>query len=187
MVCSLLTRGRDGMLVSTATGVCCAVLLICGCGSGEDYQTVTTQDAERAEAHADHDHDHHHEAPHGGHLIELGEHQYNAEVVLEAEPKQLVVYLLDAHAENAVAIDSATIAFLRDGAEPIELTAQPQDGDAEGTASRFVVSGGVVDGLADLEGLQGHLTVTIAGSEFSGNLSHEHDHGHEHHGHPAAD
>jgi hypothetical protein len=150
-------------------------LVIAGCGGGENYETVTPEDADRAEAHAD-DHHHHHEAPHGGHLIELGDHKYNAEVLLEGEPRQLVVYVLDAHAENAVAIESASITFIPDEGEPIVLEAQPQESDAEGQASKFIAG----TSLSDLEDLHGSVQVTIEGTEYAGKLSHDHDHDHAH-------
>lgn len=158
------------------TALCSSLcLVLAGCAGGEDFETVTSEDADRAEAHADHDHDHHHhEAPHGGHLIELGDHKYNAEVLLEGEPKQLVVYVLDAHAENAVAIESTSITFTPDEGEPIVLEAQPQEGDAEGKASKFVAG----TSLTDLEELHGSVQVTIEGTEYAGEVSHDHDHDH---------
>jgi hypothetical protein len=152
-------------------------VLMAGCVGGQEYDTVTSEDADRAEAHADHDHHHHHEAPHGGHLIELGDHKYNAEVLLEGDPKQLVVYVFDAHAENAVAIDSPSITFALEEGEPIVLAAQPQEGDAEGKASKFAAA---ETSLTDLEALHGSVKVTIEGTEYVGELSHDHDHDHDH-------
>lgn len=158
---------RSALLVG---GLC---FLLAGCGSGESYETVTSEDADRAEAHAD-EHDHHHEAPHGGHLIELGEHQYNAEVLLEGG--QLVVYLLDAHAENPVAIDAESIAFLVEEGESITLQAEAQDGDADGTSSRFAAA---VE-FDDLEEIHGSVQATIKETEYTGALSHDHDDDHDH-------
>jgi hypothetical protein len=163
---------RFPRLTALFSSLCVA---LAGCAGGENYQTVTPEDADRAEAHADHHH-HHHEAPHGGHLIELGDHQYNAEVLLEGEPPQLVVYVLDAHAENAVAIESTSITFAPEEGEPIVLEAQPQEGDAEGKASKFVAA----TSLTDLEDLHGSVQVTIGGTEYAGQLSHDHDHDHHH-------
>lgn len=160
--------------------------LLIGCAGGDDYETVTSEDADRAEAHVD-EHHHSHEAPHGGHLIELGDHKYNAEVVLEAEPKQLVVFILDAHAENAVAIDAQTLSLSLDGAETISLEAQPQEGDANGQSSRFVAAGDAVEGIGDLDDLHGSITVPIRGTEYTGSLSHDHDHPGEEHNHDHGD
>jgi hypothetical protein len=52
--------------------------------------------------HAGHDHHHHHTAPHGGTLVELGDHLFNVELVRDAAAGKLSLYVLDAHAENFV-------------------------------------------------------------------------------------
>lgn len=184
MACHLRFPVLRSLLLSPGLLLGCLCLLIAGCAGGEDYETVTSEDADRAEAHADHDH-HHHEAPHGGHLIELGDHQYNAEILLEGEPKQLVVYVLDAHAENPVAIGSESITFAPEEGEPITLAAQPQEGDAEGKASKFVAADAT---LTDLEEVHGRVQVSIDGTDYAGELSHDHDHGeHEHGDHAGED
>ena len=45
---------------------------------------------------------HVHHAPHGGLLVELGEHAYNLELVRDATAGRLTAYVLDAHAENFI-------------------------------------------------------------------------------------
>lgn len=171
--------GRFSML----SALCAAGLFsVVGCGSGGGYQDVTDEDVRHAEEHVDEHHHHHHEAPHGGHLIELGEHQYNAEVVLD-DSGQLVVYVLDAHAENAVAIAQEQIEFAVEGGSPIVLTAEAQEGDPEGKSSRFVAAGDAVN-VDDAEELHGSLTVEIDGNSFTGELAHDHEgHDHDHEGH----
>ena len=61
--------------------------------------------------HAAHDHDkktahsaHDHTAPHGGTLIEIGEHAYNLELVRDNTAGKLTAYVLDGHAEDFVRI-----------------------------------------------------------------------------------
>lgn len=56
-----------------------------------------------------HDHDkksahagHARKAPHGGTLVEIGDHQFNLEFVLDAATGKISAYILDAHAENFV-------------------------------------------------------------------------------------
>lgn len=177
MACACSLYSRSPLITRSRVLLSALCLLAAGCVGGEDYETVTTEDAERAEAHADHDHHHHHEAPHGGHLIELGDHKFNAEVLLEGEANQLVVYVLDAHAENPVAIESPSITFALDEGEPIVLEAQPQEGDAEGKASKFVAAS---TSLTDLESAHGSVKVAIEGTEYVGKLEHDHDHDHDH-------
>lgn len=64
-----------------------------------------------------HDHASHgghaHKAPHGGTLIEIGDHAYNLELVRDTSAGKLTAYVLDGHAEN----------FVRISAPSIELTA----------------------------------------------------------------
>lgn len=56
---------------------------------------------------------HVHKAPHGGKLVELGQHAYNVELVRDIATGKLTAYLLDGHAEN----------FIRIAAPAIEVTA----------------------------------------------------------------
>ena len=54
---------------------------------------------------------HHHKAPHGGVLVELGEHGtgFNLEVVHNAETGDLGIYVFDGHASNPVRIKQESI------------------------------------------------------------------------------
>jgi hypothetical protein len=179
---SLVHSSSNGFAQASMCKVALAgvsLLLLASCSGSDDFTTVTSEDADRAEAHVD---EHVHHAPHGGHLIELGDHKYNAEVVLESEPKQLVVYLLDAHAENPVAIESEPLTLEVAEGEPIVLEPQPQETDGEGTSSRFVAGGASVESISDVEALTGSLKVTIKDTEYTGALSHDHD-AHDHDGH----
>lgn len=56
----------------------------------------------KSETHSDDDHGklHVHVAPHGGTLVELGEHEANLELVRDASAGKLTAYILDGHAEN---------------------------------------------------------------------------------------
>lgn len=64
----------------------------------------------KKDPHAGHDHSAHakhvHTAPHGGKLIELGEHAFNLEFVRDAATGKLTAYLLDGHAESFVRISA---------------------------------------------------------------------------------
>ena len=174
---------RLSNLLAPWLGRVCVIALLgfWGCGGGDAYREVTEEDAHRAEQHA-HEHHHHvHDAPHGGHLIELGEHEYSAEVVHDADKGQLIVYVLDAHAENAVPVALEQIEFAVEGGETIVLVADSQEGDPQGKASRFLATGDAAAAITDIEGLHGTVTIEINGKPYSGELSHEHDHdSHEH-------
>ncbi len=52
---------------------------------------------------------HHHDAPHGGSLVECGEHQYNLEVLHDAASGDLEIYVLGDHASKPVRIKQESI------------------------------------------------------------------------------
>src|SRR5688500_20202500 len=47
---------------------------------------------------------HSHKAPHGGTLVEIGQHAYNVELVRDAAAGKLTAYVLDGHGENFIRI-----------------------------------------------------------------------------------
>ena len=47
---------------------------------------------------------HHHRAPHGGQLVELGDHRFNLEFKYDAVRGMLQAWVLDGHAENFVRV-----------------------------------------------------------------------------------
>ena len=98
------------------------------------------------EAAHDHEHGkagHHvHVAPHGGTLVEVGEHQFNLEFILDASSGKLTAYLLDAHAENFVRLETQTLEI--DVAAPgparrliLNATANAATGETVGNTSQF--------------------------------------------------
>jgi hypothetical protein len=68
------------------TGVLLAAAVLAGCS-----KSATTETAKK---------NHGHVAPHGGVLVEIGDHQFNVEFVHDEETGKLSAYTLDAHAEN---------------------------------------------------------------------------------------
>lgn len=96
-----------------------AALALYGCGQA----AKTTTAAAKTDAHDhdhEHDHGHHHEPPHGGTLVELGDHFANLEFVLDKASGKLTCYVLDGHAENGMPMEASEIALkvkLADGSE----------------------------------------------------------------------
>jgi hypothetical protein len=98
----------------------------------------------------DHDHarsatsGHVHTAPHGGLLIEVGEHAYNLELLLDAPTGRLTAWVLDGHAENFIRIKAASLELIASvGAERRPLTlvalANSATGETVGDTSQFEV------------------------------------------------
>lgn len=136
-----------------------------------------------ATAEGEHAHDeaggHPEEGPHHGHLIELGNEEYHAELTHDDATKTVTVYLLDGSAKAAAPIAATELMLnLAVAGKPLQVTlaAAPQEGDPAGQASRF----SVVDEAA-LEALEaatttGRLNVTIGDKSYSGPIEH-HEHG----------
>jgi hypothetical protein len=85
---------------------------------------------------------HTHQAPHGGTLIEVGEHAYNVELVRDPEAGKLTAYVLDAHAENFIRINVPAIELVAfTGGERRSLTlravANSATGETVGDTSQF--------------------------------------------------
>lgn len=154
------------------------VMLALG-GCNKESATAPTQDDQVAAI--EHDHEHPSSGPHGGELVELGNEQYHAEVVHDAN---VTVYLLDGAAKAAVAVPDAApvVNISHDGkAEQFKLTANPLAEDPAGASSRFVSDDAEL--LTDLK--EGHaeaqFVFTIEGTQYRGALHHDHDEeGHEH-------
>lgn len=123
------------------------------------------------EAHAE-------EGPHHGHLIELGEEEYHAELTHDEVAKTVTVYLLDGAAKSAVAIADAEITLnLVVGGKPTQfkLLAKPQEGDPEGQASCFSLADEALLEALEAPKTSGRLNITIKGKDFVGTVEH-HDH-----------
>lgn len=159
--------------------------LFAGCPA-QDAEYQEYSDAEQNEDHG-HDHDHaHHEGPHGGHVIELtDDHSAHLEVTM-GEDRTITLYVLGEDVETAIPVAVGDVLFELEGEGDeeieLELTPMPAEGEPEGTSSVFVVKAeNVPESVKDIEGLHGHVHITIDGKEYEGELEHDHDHeGHDH-------
>lgn len=156
------------------------VLIGCGDPAG-DVEEVQTADVDAANAEAASS-EHKHTAPHGGHLIPIGDHEYNIEMVFSAEPRELHAYVLGGHAEKKIGLELESFDFDQEDGEgnevEIELMANPQEGDKEGTASRFTAKGDAIPAsIKSLADLHGHVHIEIEGKQRSGDLDHDHEEG----------
>lgn len=156
--------------------------VLSGCTADED--TVSYEEAEEHGAaegeHGAHDHEHEH-GPHEGHIIEIGEdHQLHAEIVFDAESRTITIYMLGEDVETAkpVPAGAVTLALKTDGEiQEIAATAAPQDGEEEGQASQFTISGDQLpESIQDEEDLQGEVVITIDGTAQRGPIEHDHEH-----------
>lgn len=111
---------------------------------------------------------HVHSAPHGGTLVELGEHAYNLELVRDTAAGTLTAYVLDGHAENFVRITSPTLELIAMPGgmyTPVTLkaVANPSTGETIGDTSQFEAQ---ADWLKTADEFAGIITVEIRGMRF---------------------
>jgi hypothetical protein len=115
------------------------------------------------------------EGPHGGDLIELGNEEYHAELLIDEKTKTVTIHLLDSPAEKPVAIESPeiTLQLLREGKfVKYSLKAvETKDVSKKGTASEFkIVGGGLSDAICQDKKTQGRLQLTINGKPYTGTV-----------------
>jgi hypothetical protein len=112
---------------------------------------------------------HAHHAPHGGTLVEVGEHAYNLELVRDRDAGKLTAYVLDGHAENFIRITAPAIelvAFTGGERRPVNLraVANTATGETVGDTSQFE---GQADWLKDADEFPGEIPeIEIRGTTF---------------------
>lgn len=118
--------------------------------------------------HAGHDHSAHaahvHTAPHGGTLVELGEHAFNLELVRDSAAGKLTAYVLDGHAEDFVRISapSFSVTVTIAGAKQsltLAAVANAATGEKVGATSQFEVTADWLKSPAALTGTIDSLTI----------------------------
>ena len=175
-----------------------AVLVLClmsGCGSRPEGDSPTGANAAHSgesEHHEGDGHDHEHnghdhpsDGPHHGHLIELGNEEYHAELVHDDASQTVTIYLLNSTAKEQVAIEATelTVNLKHDGkGEQFKITASPDKKDPSGKSSRFVSNDAELAEDLDREGADAVLVVTISGKSYRGTIVHDHG-DHDHGGH----
>jgi hypothetical protein len=159
-----------------------------GCnGPGGDYKTAKQIQQEKQAAgkpaHDDHDQDLG-AGPHGGAIVELGDDEYHAEIVIDAKSHALRAFLYGPDAKTAAAVAAAEIAIVTEDQKTLKLKAAPQDGDGEGKASKFeLIDEASVGQVVSAGFLHGSLQIEVDGKPYRGDVDAHFDGGsHEDHG-----
>lgn len=152
-----------------------------GCtGGNSDYKKTT--ELKKAPAHDEHDHGHDAKGPHGGSLVELGEEEYHAEVVVDHDAHAIRVFILGKDAKTATPTTAKEVTLTPEGKEALTLKAAPQEGDGEGKSSKFeLVDDGVVHQFLDAGMIHAQLRVAIEDKPFSGHVDYHLDGDHHDH------
>ena len=152
---------------------------VAGCG---DSQQSATPGPEANGQHAEHsddnhaDHAGHGAGPHDGTLADWGGGKYHVEFTVDHGKQEATVYILGDDEKTATPIKAEEIQLsIKDPMMQVTLKAKPLDGEAEGSASRFV---GNHKSLGVVQEYAGTITGVIDGTPYSGDFkeeSHEHE------------
>jgi hypothetical protein len=131
------------------------IALVAACGKKADV------------AHA-HGGAHAHQAPHGGVLVELGDHGYNVELLRDRATGKLTAWILDGHAEKFIRLPAPSFELIAmPGGKFTPLTlkavATPATGETVGNTSQFEVQ---ADWLKTADTFAGIFTLEIRGTKF---------------------
>ena len=132
---------------------------------------VTPPPADKGKT-AEHHHDHGEEGPHHGHLIELGEEEFHAELVHDEAGGKIILYVLDSKAKDAVAADGEEVVV------SVVVEGQPKDFTLKATdaTKRDQFESKEPDLVASLDhdkDANGRLQVTINKKPYTGIIKHE--------------
>src|SRR5579863_3043491 len=115
------------------------LIYLAGCGGADSTYHPVPKGAKVQDQPHEHEH-----GPHGGHLVELGNEEYHAEVAFDKGAAKLTVYVLDSTAKKPTPIEAKeiTLNLLIDGkSKPFSLVASRQAEDPKGKSSRFELAG----------------------------------------------
>jgi len=162
-------------------------LVLAGCSdSGSEFTEVSHDESEIGhEDHSGHGHGVH--GPNGGEIVEVGNEEFHAEVVVDEDKHRIDVFILGSDAKTAkpIAASEISISFKHgDEVEAFKLAASALEGEAEGQASKFSITDEEL-----FEELHEHsegatLSFTDGDQALTGTVKHSHAHedGHGDHG-----
>jgi hypothetical protein len=147
--------------------------LAIGCGEQSAPVPSPAPAATNTPAKDDHGHKHagHGEGPHEGTLADWGGGKYHVEFTVDHDKQQATVFILGDDEKTATPIKAATIHLsIKDPEIEVDLAAAPLEGEAEGTASRFV---GKHENLGKVQEYAGTISGEIEGTPYTGDFKEE--------------
>ena len=155
-----------------------AFVIGCG-GSGQPAKSGPQANGESSAEHAnDHGHSGHGAGPHEGTLADWGGGKYHVEFTVDHDKQEATVYILGDDEKTASPIKAEEIQLsIKDPVMQVTLKAAPQEGDPEGSASRFV---GNHESLGVVQEYAGTITGVVDDTPYAGDFKEEphgvHDH-----------
>lgn len=152
-----------------ALAVCVTMLLsIAGCGQPTApkpaAKSIPATPAKGEEA----KHAAHGAGPHGGTIADWGGGAFHVEFTVDHDKKEAIVYVLGGDEKSPAPIKAQKIhVAINDPETEFDLSAQPLEGEAEGTSSRFV---GTHDTMGIVREFAGTLSGEIEATPYTGDF-----------------
>ncbi|QDU92560.1 hypothetical protein [Lignipirellula cremea] len=155
-----------------------ALALSTGCTKDDPARpTADTKKAADDHGHAHGEHGHR-AGPHDGVVADWGGGKFHVEFTVDHSQQEATVYILGDDEKTPAPISAEEIQLsIKDPVMQVALKASPQEGDAEGSASRFV---GTNEGLGVVQEYEGTITGVVDGTPYSGDFQEEAHGDHEH-------
>ena len=146
-------------------------------GCGDSQQPATSETKGNAQQLANHSDDHGHGAgPHDGTLADWGGGKYHVEFTVDHDKQEAAVFILGDDEKTPSPIKAEEIQLsISDPMMQVTLKAAPQEGDPEGSASRFV---GNHESLGVVQEYAGTITGVVDGTPYAGDFSEQAGHDH---------
>ncbi|MGE3172482.1 MAG: hypothetical protein AB7O97_07625 [Planctomycetota bacterium] len=109
---------------------------------------------------------HGHEGPHGGHLLEVGDHVAHLEVMHDEAAGKMTIYVLGSDAKSALTDAKAPQVKLSTDSGPKVLSTTA----VSGAAGAFAVT----DPALKAHGPEGRISIEIGGKTYNPALEHDH-------------
>ena len=151
-----------------------------GCGDSQKTKTSGTKGGEEKSAeHADdYGHSGHGAGPHEGTLADWGGGKYHVEFTVDHNQQEATVFILGDDEKTPAPIQAAEVQLsISDPVLQVTLKAAPQEGDPEGSASRFV---GNHESLGVVQEYAGTITGVVDGTPYAGDFKEEPHEAHDH-------
>jgi hypothetical protein len=146
------------------------LLVALGCNRSDDKKADAkkSDEAKSAEAKQGADHHEHGDGPHGGTIADWGGGTYHVEFTVDHGKKEATVYVLGGDAKSPAPVKADKLSLsINEPAFQVELKPQPLEGEAAGTASRFV---GQHDNLDIVREFAGTITGEVDGKPYAGDF-----------------
>lgn len=159
-----------GSMLGVST-VLTALMIVVGCG---DPAKPASKSGGKAGTTANKEgHDQHGTGPHGGTVADWGGGKFHVEFTVDHGKQEATVYVLDSDEKTPAPIKSKDGQLLLTITEPafqVILQADPQKGDSQGRASRFV---GKHEKLGEEQEFAGTISGEVDGTPYAGDFKEE--------------